>query len=101
MARGLSKLQKFILCEGYKTPGGMTNRRMLIAYYGFEPARKYQKSLNIYFDVGQIGKARYNSASVAVVKAFNRLAARGLAERVYNHGIFLTGVGKRLAKSIF
>ena len=101
MAKGLSKLQQFILREGYKTPGGMTNRRMLIAYYGFAPAEKYQKSGKIYFDVRQIGKARYNAASVAVVKAFNRLAARGLAERVYNHGIYLTSDGKRLAKSIF
>jgi Mn-dependent DtxR family transcriptional regulator len=50
--------------------------------------------------VGQIGKARYNAASVAVVKAFNRLAARGLARRVYNHGIYLTGAGMGMAKFI-
>jgi hypothetical protein len=101
MARGLSKLQKFILRDGYKMPGGMTNRRILIAYYGFQPAEKHQQSCKIFFDVRKIGKARYNAASVAVVKAFNRLAARGLAERVYNHGIYLTSDGKRLAKSIF
>jgi hypothetical protein len=99
MARGLSKLQRFILCEARKT-GDMTNRRLLITYYGFEPADRYSRSYKINFDVGQIGKARYNAASVAVVKAFNRLAARGLARRVYNHGIYLTNAGMGMAKSI-
>ena len=99
MARGLSKLQRFILCEARKT-GDMTNRRLLVTYYGFEPADRYSRSYKINFDVGQIGKARYNAASVAVVKAFNRLAARGLARRVYNHGIYLTGAGMGMAKSI-
>ena len=100
MAKRLSKLQRFILCEAYKAAGSMTNQRLLITYYGFEPAERYSRSYKINFDVGQIGKAKYNAASVAVVKAFNRLAARGLARRVYNHGIYLTGAGMGVAKSI-
>ena len=100
MAKGLSKLQKFILCEARKGGRSITNRRLLITYYGFEPAERYRRSYKIYFDVGQIGRARYNAASVAVVKAFNRLAAKGLARRVYNHGIYLTGAGMSVAKSI-
>jgi hypothetical protein len=78
----------------------MTNQRLLITYYGFEPAERYQRCYTINFDVRQIGRARYNAASVAVVKAFNRLAARGLARRVYNHGIYLTNAGMGMAKSI-
>ena len=100
MAKGLSNLQRFILCEAYKAAGSMTNQMLLKTYYGFEPAERYRRSYKINFDVGQIGKAKYNAASVAVVKAFNRLAARGLARRVYNHGIYLTGAGMGVAKSI-
>jgi len=98
MARELSKLQKFILSEAYKAAGSMTNQRLLRTYYGFEPAEKYRRSYKIYFDVRQIGRDRYNAASVAVVKAFNRLVARGLARRAYNHGIYLTNAGRGLAK---
>jgi len=100
MAKGLSELQRFILCEALKSGGSMTNQRLLIIYYGFEPAERYQGPYTINFDVRQIGKARYNAASVAVVKAFNRLAARGLARRVYNHGIYLTNAGMGMAKFI-
>jgi len=100
MAKRLSNLQRFILCEAYKAAGSMTNQILLETYYGFEPAERYNRSYKIYFDVGQIGKARYNAASVAVVKAFNRLVARGLARRVYNHGIFLTNAGRGMAKFI-
>jgi Mn-dependent DtxR family transcriptional regulator len=35
-----------------------------------------------------------------VVKAFNRLADRGLAKRVYNHGIYITETGRVTAELI-
>jgi hypothetical protein len=100
--KGLSRLQKFILCAASKAGGNITNQRVLIEYYGFQTSygclsrgRRCKA-----FDVDQIGKHRYNAASVVVVKAFNRLADRGLAKRVYNHGIYLTYSGRAAAKSI-
>jgi Mn-dependent DtxR family transcriptional regulator len=47
-----------------------------------------------------IGEKRYQSASVSVAKAFNRLAKRGLAHRKYNEGITLTKEGEDMAVMI-
>jgi hypothetical protein len=48
----------------------------------------------------EIGFNRYRSASVSVVKAFNRIVKRGLAIRKYNHGIILNEEGIKVAKSL-
>jgi hypothetical protein len=98
----LSKLQKFILCAAKRNGGNITNQRVLIGYYDFQTSYGYLRRGHgcKAFDVYRIGKGRYNAASVAVVKAFNRLADRGLAKRVYNHGIYLTDIGRATAKLI-
>jgi hypothetical protein len=101
-SKGLSRLQKFILYAASKGGGNITNQRVLIEYYGFQTSYGYltRGHGSKAFDVGQIGKHRYNAASVAVVKSFDRLAARGLARREYNHGIYLTDTGRAVAESI-
>ena len=101
MNKGLSKLQKFILFTACEASGNITNRQVIIGYYGFETVPGYQnRGLGrLTFDVQRIGSARYHAAAVAVVKSFDRLVERGLARRVYNHGIYLTGAGRAAAKS--
>jgi hypothetical protein len=108
MGKGLSELQKCILkiaiknfCAGsheYIVP----NREVLIEYYGFEPICDLEGKLNRtqIFDRRAIGINRYRSASVAVVKAFNRLIWRRLAQRSYYGGISLTAAGVKAAKAI-
>ena len=116
MGRGLSQLQKSILIIARRNrgrrwkPGGrwryrdgdVVNREVLIKVYGFRPLYNPQKKRNgcTIFDRRAIGINRYRSASVAVVKAFNRLTKRGLARREYNHGIILTDEGLRVAKTL-
>jgi len=52
------------------------------------------------FDREAIGVKRYQAASVSVARCFNRLVARGLAEREYNQGIKLTDAGVKVVKVI-
>ena len=52
------------------------------------------------FDREAIGIKRYNAASVVVAKSFNRVVARGLAERKYNYGIRLTDAGVEIAMEL-
>ena len=56
------------------------------------------------FDREAIGVKRYQATFVVVVRCFNRLVARGLAEREYNRGIRqgvrLTDVGVKVAREI-
>jgi Mn-dependent DtxR family transcriptional regulator len=42
----------------------------------------------------------YRSASVSVVKAFNRLVNRDLAIRKQNHGIILTEEGVKVTRAL-
>ncbi len=108
MGKGLSELQKKILEMAYKNrnrgsgSGDVTNREVLIGYYGFKPSCSPQEKRNgaIIFDRQAIGINLYRSASVSVAKAFNRLADKGLAQREYCHGIILTGEGLKVAKTL-
>ena len=96
MIRGLSKLQKNILELAYKNQGSILARNVLAEIYNF-PTVTDIKSKEVgarIFSRKAIGKKRYQSASVAVAKTFNRLAARGLTHRKYNYGIVLTKEGE-------
>jgi hypothetical protein len=82
----LSPLQRCILTFGEKNGGTVLARDVLIEYYGFVPNRD-PSCLNVgalVFNKSDIGFGRYNSASVAVCKAFNRLVKRGFARKIYS-----------------
>jgi len=100
MSRGLSELQKNILQLAYKNQGSILARDVLAEVYGF-PATvtniKGKRAGALVFSRKDIGEKRYQSASVVVVKSFDRLAARGLAHREYNEGITLTKEGVKVA----
>ena len=97
MEKGLSELQKKILIMGSRNPdGGVSSSEVLTEVYGF-PVTGHGKML---FDRNFIGVKRYQSASVSVAKAFNRIASRGLAERKFNYGIKMTEAGWKVAKGL-
>ena len=100
MGRGLSELQKNILQLAYTKQGSILARDILAEVYGFPTVNniKSKEVGALVFSRKAIGEKRYQSASVSVAKAFNRLAARGLAHREYNKGITLTKEGVRVAK---
>jgi hypothetical protein len=107
MGKGLSELQKSILKMALRNrnkrngTGDVRNREVLIKFYGFpfhSPSINTTSGSPQIFRRTEIGISRYQSASVAVVKAFNRLAKRGFAIRKYNHGIILTEEGNEKAK---
>jgi hypothetical protein len=108
MAKGLSALQKTILqltaqnARIRSNNFGVSNREVLIEYYGFEPCCEIEGKRNgaHIFDRKVIGIDKYKSASVAVVKAFNRLIKRHLAQRTYCGGILLTAAGVKAAKAL-
>ena len=109
MVKGLSEMQKKVLRIAYnnkrKHPTSkvdVSNRTILIKVYGFKPLVNINK-VNpgvLVFDREDIGVKKYNSASVSVARCFNRLVARGLAEREYNQGIKLTDAGVKVVKVI-
>ena len=105
MGKGLSELQKSILKMAYRDRGEgsgyVKNGGVLIEVYGFPfhaPSAYTTSGTPQIFKRQEIGISRYRSASVSVVKAFNRLVKRGLAVRIYNHGIVLTPDGVKKAK---
>ena len=109
MGRGLSELQKTILNMAYRKRargydlGNVTNREVLIEVYNFpfhSPSADTTSGTPQIFFRKEIGINRYYSASVAVVKAFNRLVKRGLAQRKHNFGILLTEAGVKAARAI-
>ena len=81
---GLSRLQKFILSLARKQGGTVLARDVLIQFYGFTPYRHPStvRTGGLVFDKAKIGFRRYNAASVATCKAFNRLVERGMAKRI-------------------
>ena len=101
MSRGLSELQKNILQLAYKNQGSILARDVLLEVYRF-PATvtniRDKRLGAVVFSRKAIGEQRYQSASVAVARTFNRLAARGLAHRRYTEGITLTKEGVEVAK---
>jgi len=107
MGKGLSELQKFILIMAYRNrhrsfeSGDVKNREVLIEVYKFpfhSPSANTSSGTPQIFKRQEIGICRYRSASVSVVKAFNRLVNRGLAIRKQNHGIILTEEGTKVRK---
>ncbi len=109
MGRGLSELQKTILNMAYRKRargynlGNVTNREVLIEVYNFpfhSPSADTTSGTPQIFFRKEIGINRYCSASVAVVKAFNRLVKRGLAQRDSNYGILLTEAGVKTAVAL-
>jgi hypothetical protein len=103
MGKGLSELQKSILKIAYRDQerGYVKNRDVLIEVYKFpfhSPSADTTSGTPQIFKRQEIGISRYRSASVSVVKAFNRLVGRGLAIRKYNHGIILTDEGAKKAE---
>ena len=100
MGRGLSDLQKSILLQAYKKleqigryndqsiTGMLLPSEVLAEFYGWETQIEDSGHEEIYigsqlFSKEEIGSNRYNSARAAVSKAFQRLEARGLVERVH------------------
>jgi hypothetical protein len=103
MGKGLSELQKSILKMAYRDRGNVENKDVLIEFYKFPkhaPGPSHVSGTPQIFSRHEIGISRYRSASVSVVKAFNRLVKRGLAVRNYNHGIILTEEGAKVAKTL-
>ena len=103
MIKGLSKLQKGALILAYRNRSKyLSNREVLVKVYEFKPLVNINK-VNpgaLVFDREDIGIKKYNSASVSVARCFNRLVARGLAEREYNQGIKLTRAGLKVAREM-
>ena len=93
----LSKLQQQILRLALANKGQLSNREALCKIYGFPTSDRPVPGV---FRPAEIGTKRYRAATTAVVKSFNRLAERGLADRVYNYGIHLTKSGIRAAKDL-
>ena len=109
MVKGLSKLQKEILKIAYRNQGRMSeygdvrNSEVLIEFYNFpaHPPRPYHTGGQPQiFSRVEIGINRYKAASVSVVKSFDRLVKRDLAQRKYSHGIILTEEGIKIAKKL-
>ena len=107
MGKGLSELQKSILKMAYRDRGEgsgyVKNGGVLIEVYGFpfhSPSVYTTSGTPQIFKRQEIGISRYRSASVSVVKAFNRLVKRGLAIRKYNHGIILTEKGVKVTRAL-
>ena len=101
MGKGLSELQKSILKMAYRDRGNVENKDVLIEFYKFPahaPGPSHVSGTPQIFNRQEIGISRYRSASVSVVKAFNRLVNRGLAIRKQNHGIILSAEGMKKAK---
>jgi hypothetical protein len=106
MTKNLSKLQRSILKLAYQNRnesykfGFIHNRDVLIHIYGFRPVAHIEDKRNgtQIFDSRSIGFKRYMAASVATVKAFNRLSDRKLAIRKHNFGIILTPKGAKIAR---
>ena len=78
MGRGLSPLQKRIM-ELAGQNGTVYIYQILVNYYGFPRARPGRPGW-FHFNRREIGR-RYFSGTVAVSRAFTRLADRGLVER--------------------
>lgn len=113
MARGLSELQREILKWGYLENerrrkiyryrrADVGARDVLILYYKFKPVVPVNDEYlgQKVFSRKLIGLRRYKAAMVAVVKSFNRLCDRGLAERRWAYGIKLTEEGERIAQKL-
>lgn len=81
MGRGLSPLQLRIMELAERNGGGFVYAYQVLAdVYGFPLARRGRYG-GIHFNRREIG-SRYYSGTVAVSRAFTRLATRGLAERL-------------------
>ncbi len=80
--------------------GQVYARDVLSRVYGFPTTVDLDTARpgGLVFDRRQIGVARYRSASTTVARCFDRLAARGLVERMY--GVRLTERGAERAKSL-
>jgi hypothetical protein len=104
MTKGLSKLQRSILKLAYENRdeiyryGCLKNREVLIRLYGFKPAcgTEHKRNGTQVFNRRTIGLRRYMAASVATVKAFNRIADRKLAIRKHNFGLIITPKGAKI-----
>lgn len=99
MTKGLSRLQKKILRIVYRNRGSVLARDVLARVYGFPANIQGKKVGAMIFNRRKIGPKRYQAASTATARSFNRLAARGLARRRYS-GILLTEEGLKVASEI-
>jgi hypothetical protein len=109
MGQGLSELQKAILKIAYRNrvrkygESSIRNSEVLIGHYRFPhhpPSVYYTSGTPNRFRPAEIGLNRYRSASVSVVKSFQRLIKRGLATREYFSGITLTELGNETARAL-
>ena len=81
MGRGLSPLQLRIMELAERNGGGFVYAyQVLVDVYGF-PLARMGRIGGVHFNRREIGR-RYFSGTVAVSRAFTRLAERGLAERI-------------------
>lgn len=82
----ISRLQHCILSLARKNEGIVLARDVLVEYYAFNPFRDPSSPGvgAVVFRKADIGVNRYNAASVAVCKAFNRLVQRGMATKIFS-----------------
>ena len=99
--KGLSSLQKKVIYLAHKNQGSILARDILTRVYGFPTIINIQdtKPGALVFNRRVIGERRYQAASVATARAFNRLVKRALARRQYS-GITLTEAGVKVAKGL-
>ena len=99
MGRGLSKLQKEILLLAYRNRNICLIRDVLTEAYQFPAKGNIQdaKPGVLIFERKEIGLKKYQAASVAIVKSFNRLIRRGLVHREYS-SVRLTPHGVKLVE---
>jgi hypothetical protein len=123
MMAALSALQKQILSlalknretenrtEDAQSGADLYYSEILVSVYGFEPIESLRtrdgrrKSFGKKFDVGAIGKDRYNSAMAAISRAVLRLDQRGLVTALRGtfsrwSGCDLTDDGVRTANTV-
>lgn len=96
-AKGLSKLQRAILCLAGTGPGDyrqLTTREIMIKLFDWMPARTPDYSGGQSFDVRMIGAREYRKRTVSVSRSIGRLCQRGLMERCFSSGHSLTRAGR-------
>jgi len=107
MGRGLSDLQKFILkAAAAKPEGTLYNYEICMGYYRWKPNRRNPGAAENNFLPAEIGENKYNSAFVAIRKAYLRMEKRGLVRCVYSWqrrswaGVDITDRGRQIVKTM-
>jgi hypothetical protein len=110
MGRGLSPLQRYIVAKA-ATVDRLYYHEIFVDYYGWKSHRKRSHNRDGIYSPGdqrfwpaEIGKQRYHATRVALSRATDRLAQRGLVTclcgaRSHWSAVEITPEGRRLAAS--